>query len=522
MASVRSRIVRVGLAAAVVSLTCVLGDASPASALAITSTGPLTKIDISPELNCAVDHTGDTSGEFFSDTACGTLIATGGVLYGPTSIPAGGSATPRTSYTPVSQVSAGTGTAANPFRIVTVVTAGTSGVQLTQTDSYVVGQESYRTDVQVANTSGAPVSAVLFRAGDCYLQNSDQGFGAYDPATGAIACVAGVTGAGGATVPGTRIEQFFPLTTGSSYLEDGFGDVWAAVGTRQPLPNQCAECASYVDNGIALSWSLTIPAGGSSTVSHFTTFSPLGIVPLSTTKTADAATAAAGAADGYTITVHNPNTSPVVVDSIFDTLPAGFAYTAGSTTGATTANPTVIGQTLTWAGPFTVPATGSRSLHFGVTVASTPGQYSNQAGATSSALAVAPTGPTAAVTVTGAPGVSRSLTVARSGTGAGTVTSAPAGISCGAACSTTAPSGTTFTLTASPSAGSVFSGWTGGGCSGTATCVVALGADTTVTATFTAAPGVSMISPQGTVVTLVATTGVALLWRRRQRRLVQS
>lgn len=522
MAAVRSKVVRAALAAAMISLSCVLGDASPASALAITSPGPLTKIDISPELNCAVNHAADTSGEFFGDTACATLIATGGVLYGPTSIPAGSAASPRTSYTLVSQVSAGTGTASDPFRIVTVVTAGTSGVRLTQTDSYVVGQESYRTDVQVANTSGATVSAVLFKAGDCFLQNSDEGFGAYDQATGAIACVAGVDSPGGAAVPGTRIQQFFPLTPGSNYLEDDFNDVWAAVGTRQPLPNQCAECANYVDNGIALSWSLAIAAGGSSTVSHFTTFSPLGIAPLSTTKTADAATAAAGAADGYTITVHNPNTSPVVLDSIFDTLPAGFTYTTGSTTGATTADPTVIGQTLTWAGPFTVPATSSSSLHFAVTVASTPGQYSNQAGATSSALAVAPTGPTAAVTVTGVPGATPTLTVATSGTGTGTVTSTPAGISCGTACSTTAPTGTTFTLTASPAAGSVFTGWTGGGCTGTGTCVVTLGTDTTVTATFTAVPDISIISPQGTVMTLVATTGVVMLCRRRQRRLAQT
>jgi hypothetical protein len=44
------------------------------------------------------------------------------------------------------------------------------------------------------------------------------------------------------------------------------------------------------------------------------------------------------------------------------------------------------------------------------------------------------------------------------------------------------------TLTASPASGSTFTGWSGGGCSGTGTCVVALGADTTVTAGFGPAP----------------------------------
>lgn len=48
-------------------------------------------------------------------------------------------------------------------------------------------------------------------------------------------------------------------------------------------------------------------------------------------------------------------------------------------------------------------------------------------------------------------------------------------------------SGATVTLTASPTAGNVFSGWSGGGCSGsTPTCTVMMTATTTVTATFTA------------------------------------
>ena len=40
-------------------------------------------------------------------------------------------------------------------------------------------------------------------------------------------------------------------------------------------------------------------------------------------------------------------------------------------------------------------------------------------------------------------------------------------------------------MTATPAANSTFSGWSGGGCSGTGTCSVAVTANTTVTATFT-------------------------------------
>ena len=54
------------------------------------------------------------------------------------------------------------------------------------------------------------------------------------------------------------------------------------------------------------------------------------------------------------------------------------------------------------------------------------------------------------------------LTVTKAGPGSGTVTSAPAGITCGAPCSATSASGTTVTLTATPAAGSTFAGWSGG------------------------------------------------------------
>jgi uncharacterized delta-60 repeat protein len=76
------------------------------------------------------------------------------------------------------------------------------------------------------------------------------------------------------------------------------------------------------------------------------------------------------------------------------------------------------------------------------------------------------------------------LSVTKSGSGTGTVASSPAGIDCGSTCSSPFAA-IPITLTATPATGSVFSGWSGGGCSGTGTCRVQLSSDEQVTATFT-------------------------------------
>jgi len=94
--------------------------------------------------------------------------------------------------------------------------------------------------------------------------------------------------------------------------------------------------------------------------------------------------------------------------------------------------------------------------------------------------------------------ITNPLTVALAGTGAGTVTSSPAGISCGADCTEAYNIGTAVTLTAAPNASSVFAGWSGGGCTGTGTCVVTMNAAASVTATFTLATRALTVTLSGT------------------------
>jgi hypothetical protein len=76
------------------------------------------------------------------------------------------------------------------------------------------------------------------------------------------------------------------------------------------------------------------------------------------------------------------------------------------------------------------------------------------------------------------------LTVSRSGSGGGTVTSSPPGIDCGTDCTESYPYGTEVVLTALAADGSTFSGWSGA-CGGKDACAVTMDAEKSVTARFT-------------------------------------
>lgn len=93
-----------------------------------------------------------------------------------------------------------------------------------------------------------------------------------------------------------------------------------------------------------------------------------------------------------------------------------------------------------------------------------------------------------------------SLTVTKTGAGSGTVSSSPSGISnCSGTCSANYNSGTSVTLTATPTSGSYFSAWSGD-CSGTGTCTVSMTSAKNVTAAFNTSGGptlVTVTSPNG-------------------------
>jgi uncharacterized repeat protein (TIGR01451 family) len=409
MKRARARFLGVVSSVALIASGLITGaTAAQAATMDISSAGPLTHIYVSDTLGCQVAHTGDSSFEWYSpgsvEADCGTSMYIGpsdgtGTVFGAATI------VKDQTWTPVSQSAVtGTGTSGDPLTVVTVVDAGDTGIRLTQTDTYVLGEESYRTDVRINNTTNSAIDGVLYRLGDCYLGGSDSGYGIHDTASGAVGCRA-------SQAADSRVEEWVPITAGSNYYESGYSSVvtWPASspgGKGKPFPDTSDDNTSQ-DNGTGISWTVHVPANGHSTFSELSAFSPTGNVPLSTSKTVDNDTVPPDSSDGYTITVHNPNASGVTLNDVTDNLPSGFDYVNGSTTNAAPPNdpiadPTVeSGGDLTWNGPFTVPAGGDFSLHFGIVASSTPGNYNNQAGAdAANNYSVAPTGPTAQVHVT--------------------------------------------------------------------------------------------------------------------------
>ena len=80
------------------------------------------------------------------------------------------------------------------------------------------------------------------------------------------------------------------------------------------------------------------------------------------------------------------------------------------------------------------------------------------------------------------------LTVTLNGTGNGSVSSAPAGLSCPGTCTADFLENDQVTLTAMTDADSTFEGWNGAGCSGTGTCIVTMTQAESVTANFSLLP----------------------------------
>ena len=176
----------------------------------------------------------------------------------------------------------------------------------------------------------------------------------------------------------------------------------------------------------------------------------------------------------------------------------------GTGTGTVTSSPSGISCPSTCAGNFT---SGTQ-----VTLTPTAGAGSVFAGWSDATCVEAGTG-ACTFTVNGAVTVqpvfnkgTYTLTVTLAGTGSGTVTSSPAGISCPDGCSASYTGGTQVTLTETAGSGSTFAGWSGA-CSGTGTCTVTMNAAEAVTATFNTGSTFTFAPSAGSSTSVTTTPG---------------
>jgi len=162
----------------------------------------------------------------------------------------------------------GRGTQERPFKITTVVDAGTTGLRITQTDSYVVGQNFYTT-ITVKNRGTSRQDVVLYKYGDCYLNGTDaltRGKVVQSSLGRAPACES--------TDPNLPEEVLglLPRSGGYKYQAGDLDATFAAPDFQVPYANTCDACTVVpeVDSGVGLSWEFSIGRGDSKTKTHRT------------------------------------------------------------------------------------------------------------------------------------------------------------------------------------------------------------------------------------------------------------
>jgi uncharacterized repeat protein (TIGR01451 family) len=125
---------------------------------------------------------------------------------------------------------------------------------------------------------------------------------------------------------------------------------------------------------------------------------------ITAAKVVDLSTVLSGATVTYTITITNTATADGYLTNVQDTLPVGFSYKAGTTTGFTTSNPAISGQVLTWAGGWVIPrkvgaVNGTLTLTFKAKTGLTGGTFFNIVTASGANITIVTSGNAAPVTV---------------------------------------------------------------------------------------------------------------------------
>lgn len=206
---------------------------------------------------------------------------------------------------------------------------------------------------------------------------------AFDPSGAPITINAvGATGMSAADASGTTYDGATPILTASTPIAPGANSLFLSIFDQG---DNAYDSAVFLDRMVLG----TAGSGGCQP----------GATVLSVAKTTSTALVFPSGLVAYEIVINNPSASPVSLTSITDSLPSEFAYVEGTTTGATSVDPILVGGDLVWQGPFALPANGSVSLSFAARASSVLGQHWNNASATAVGASVTPSGPTAPVTI---------------------------------------------------------------------------------------------------------------------------
>ncbi|MGQ9674291.1 MAG: PEP-CTERM sorting domain-containing protein [Chloroflexota bacterium] len=234
---------------------------------AATISGDPLQIVVNGNGRIQVYYAGQSGGQFYSpastDPGHGPFLWLGGTVYNDY---LGGPA-----FTELGQSGVtGSGTAGDPWVVTTTILARLheepDGIRIVQRVIYVNGQQYFRVDAQLTNTSSAPLATTYFWAADLYLQGDDQGYGYYNPNTG---------GVGGYNQARDWFIVFQPITPASAYEEDMYDTVYRHIGINGTPGSGFDNSlnSAFTDNGAGLQWSgISLAPGQSTTISHFVAF----------------------------------------------------------------------------------------------------------------------------------------------------------------------------------------------------------------------------------------------------------
>ena len=247
----------------------------------IIAGNPLT-IHVGSNASVQVYYAEYGSGQVYGDADSGIFLWVNGDVYGsnlPKTDLSSGANDTLDLDTIAHTVPTGSGTASDPWVVTTVAHVGTSGLQVTQTVSYVNGRKYFDLDWTIKNNSSSPITFDFFHAADLYFPDGGDGYGYYHAGSGSV---------GG--YDQDWYISFVPQTPATFYQEAYYATIWDAIGSCQ-TPGSCTKGVGFtstitdtsIDNGIGLQWHITeLDPGATVSLSDWWNFGTTFALPSTT------------------------------------------------------------------------------------------------------------------------------------------------------------------------------------------------------------------------------------------------